>query len=79
MSETVSKHSDWYQMEEEVTHFCGGNTLNEKVGVNKPKGTQTELTKWFNPTTKEDDSDTSTCNACGAEYKQGDQLNKIGS
>ena len=77
MSEKVSKFSDWFQMDEEVTHFCGGSTEDKKV--NKPKGTQTDKTKWFNPTTKEDDSDISKCNACGAEYKQGDKITAIGS
>ena len=75
MSETVSTISDWFSMDEEVTHFCGGRTEDEKV--NKPKGTQTDKTKWFNPTTQEEDSDTRTCNACGAEYKD-EKLTKVG-
>ncbi|MBW2637103.1 MAG: hypothetical protein JRC86_06210 [Deltaproteobacteria bacterium] len=77
MSGTVNKMGEWFSMDEEVTHFCGGST--EDVKVNKPKGTQTEKTKWFNPAPKEDDSDTNKCTACGAERQDDEKIIQVGS
>ena len=53
----------WFMDEgESVTHLCGGHT--EKERMNKPKGTQTDTTHWFNPAKEEDG--VYTCIACGA-------------
>ena len=60
MSETVSMM--WFKTGEDVTHLCGGHT--EKERMNKPKGTQTPMTAWFNPATLEDG--VYTCKACGS-------------
>ncbi|KKL63999.1 hypothetical protein LCGC14_2169480 [marine sediment metagenome] len=58
MSETVSIM--WFKHGEDVTHLCGGHTEKEKM--NKPKGTQTQKTNWFNPAKVEDG--VYTCVAC---------------
>jgi hypothetical protein len=55
--------SDWFNHEEGTTHYCGGHEDKEKN--NKPKGTQVEMTKWFNPTTLDTETNVRTCVACG--------------
>lgn len=57
--------STWYRSNKEVTHYCGGRE--EKERNNKPKGTQTELTYWFNPVTE--DEGILQCRACGSKIK----------
>jgi len=52
----------WYKSGEDITHYCGGSVAKEKE--NKPKGTQTDMTLWFHPTTIEDQ--VVTCRACGS-------------
>ncbi|KKK91673.1 hypothetical protein LCGC14_2710580 [marine sediment metagenome] len=66
MSDTVN--TMWFKMGDDVTHLCGGHT--EKKRMNKPKGTQTPATDWFNPATLEDD--VYTCVACGESAKTND-------
>ena len=66
MSEIVA--IKWFKMGEGVTHLCGGHT--EKERMNKPKGTQTQTTDWFNPAKLEDD--VYTCIACGTSAKTND-------
>ena len=60
MSETVRMM--WFMEGEAVTHLCGGHT--EKERMNKPKGTQTDKTLWFNPAPHKDG--VYTCKACGS-------------
>ena len=74
MTQTVV--SDWFQMDEEVTHFCGGSTDTKKM--NKPKETQVDTTKWFHPTAPKEESEVLVCKACSAEYKPGEPLTKVG-
>ena len=74
MSEAVL--SDWFSMDEKVTHFCGGTTDEKKN--NKPKETQVELTKWFNPTETKEDSEVLVCIACGAEHQPDEPTVEIG-
>ena len=69
MSETVSMM--WFMEGEAVTNLCGGHT--EKERMNKPKGTQTQMTNWFNPVTLEDG--VYTCKAC--ESTSSDSANFI--
>jgi hypothetical protein len=76
MSDTVL--SDWYQMDEETTHFCGGTTDEKKTNKADLKVTQTDMTKWFNPTESKEDSEVLTCRACGAEHQPGDPTVIIG-
>lgn len=64
MSDAVSMV--WFKEGEAVTHLCGGHT--EKERNNKPTGTQTELTDWFNPTDHVDGI--YTCVACGKSAKE---------
>jgi hypothetical protein len=52
----------WYKSGEDVTHYCGGHEEKEKR--NKPIGTQTATTLWFNPTTVLAEGEIK-CNACG--------------
>ena len=66
MSDVVSML--WFKMGENVTHLCGGHTEKEKM--NKPKGTQTQTTDWFNPAKLEED--VYTCMACGKSAKTND-------
>ncbi len=66
MSEIIT--SKWYQFQdtEDVNHYCEGVTEKEKN--NKPTGTVTALTAWFNPAKLvEDKEDTYKCSACGIE------------
>jgi hypothetical protein len=76
MSEPVTTVSNWFQMEDEITHWCGGTT-DEKKG-NKPKETQIAATNWFNPTLLDEETKVRKCSACGAEYKVGDPLTNVG-
>ena len=69
MSEIVSSMRMWFKMGEDVTHLCGGHT--EKERMNKPKGTQTQTTDWFNPAKIEDES--YVCIACGDTAKMNDE------
>ena len=72
MSEIVSML--WFKMGEDVTHLCGGHT--EKERMNKPKGTQTQTTDWFNPTKVEDG--VYTCIACGGTSSDSANFNNLG-
>lgn len=69
MSNQVS--TMWFKMGEEVTHLCGGHTEEEKS--NKPKGTQTQATEWFNPARLKDE--VYVCVACGTSAKTEDGVN----
>jgi hypothetical protein len=51
----------WYRDGDVVTHYCGGSE--DKKKQNKPKGTQTQATFWFNPTTVLAEGEV-RCNAC---------------
>jgi len=72
MSEIVSIM--WFKMGEDVTHLCGGYT--EKKRMNKPKGTQTQTTDWFNPAKEEDG--VYTCMACGDTSSDSANFNNLG-
>ncbi len=72
MSETVSMM--WFKDGEDVTHLCGGHT--EKERMNKPKGTQVEMTHWFNPVKEEDG--VYTCMACGSTSSDSANFINIG-
>jgi hypothetical protein len=77
MKDTVFNNSDWFSMDDNITHFCGGMTDKDKV--NKPKGTQVEATKWFNPTDKKKEEDeVLVCRACGAEHGPEDEVVLVG-
>lgn len=74
----MSTLSDWYQLnDEEVTHFCGGIEFDEKKS-NKPKETQVEITKWFNPTTLDEETKVHKCKACNAEHQPDEPVTKVG-
>ncbi len=62
--------SDWFQATGTVTHWCGGLTDEKKS--KKPKGTQIDMTNWFNPTTLDDETGVLTCVACGESPKDGE-------
>ena len=72
MSDTVSMM--WFKMGDAVTHLCGGHTEKEKN--NKPKGTQTQKTEWFNPVAEEDG--VYTCKACGSTSSDSANFINIG-
>ncbi len=74
----MSKRETWYSMDlgEELTHFCGGIEDAEKR--NKPKGTQTEKTQWFNPATLDKETGVHTCSACGETHQTGDSITQVG-
>ena len=62
--------TDWFDMDGGITRYCGGHEEKEKN--NKPKGTQVEMTKWFNPTTLNDETNVRTCIACGTAQGEND-------
>ena len=72
----MSTVSDWFQMDEEITHFCGGTT--DEKRQNKPKETQIETTKWFNPTTLDEETKVHKCMACEAEHQPGEPVTALG-
>lgn len=55
---------NWFKHLEDVAHLCGGTTNKEKN--NKPKGTQTDKTLWFQPT-EVLPTGSYKCKACGEE------------
>ena len=67
--------SDWFEFDDKISHYCGGNEEEEKN--NKPKGTQIEMTSWFNPTTLDTETGVITCNACGASPKDDEDRTTI--
>jgi hypothetical protein len=62
--------------DEAITHFCAGTTDEKKN--NKPKGTQIDTSKWFNPTTLDEETKVSKCNACASEHQPGEPVTIIG-
>ena len=76
MSDVVSRIEPiaWFKMGEDVTHLCGGHT--EKERMNKPKGTQTQTTDWFNPVKEEEG--VYTCVACGDTSSDSANFNNLG-
>lgn len=73
MSKTLS---DWFSVDEELTHFCGGTTDEKKT--NKPKETQLDTSKWFNPTTLDTETGVHTCTACDSTHQPGEPKTKVG-
>lgn len=84
---------EWYQLVEtgEVTHYCKGVEKKEEVverykegiqGNIKPKGTNNELTLWFNPATLEEgeseEAGNYRCNACGLYSPKDVEFVKMG-
>jgi hypothetical protein len=65
IAEVLKDMCDWYSNGAEVTHYCGGTTDEKKN--NKPKETQIPLTKWFNPTTLDEETSVLKCKACSEE------------
>ena len=64
----IALQDQWFRMNEEITHYCGGSTDKEKV--NKVKACQTDETKWFHPTKPlEDEAQAGMveCVACQAQ------------
>ncbi len=70
--------SNWYSMDgETITHWCGG--VEDSKKGNKPKETQVEMTKWFNPAPLDEETKARKCSACGAEWQTGEPLTVLGS
>ena len=81
MSTAKYPEVNWFNLNTEndpkkITHFCGGSTDEKKN--NKPKETQTEMTKWFNPTTFDEETKVSKCRVCGEEHKHDEPLITLG-
>lgn len=69
----------WFEGDGGITHWCGGTT--DKKKSNKPdlKVTQTDMTKWFNPTALDKDTGVLRCMACGGSPKDGESKTTIES
>lgn len=58
----------WMNIEgSDLTHYCAGKDDTNEM---KPKGTQTDMTMWFNPTAVDKETGVITCVACGSTYEK---------